>query len=44
MPAAGHDMSAAAYDASHHMSIWALPAADHDMSAAAYEAIRANSK
>ena len=44
LPAAGHDMSAAAYVATHPTSTWALPAAGHDMSAAAYEAIRASSK
>ncbi len=44
MPTAGHDMSAAAYDATHPTSIWALLAAGHDMSAAAYEAIRASSR
>jgi hypothetical protein len=44
MPTAGHDMSAAAYDATRPTSIWTLLAASHDMSAAAYDAIRANSK
>lgn len=44
MPTAGHDMSAAAYDATHPSSIWTPLAAGQDMSAAAYEAIRANSR
>ena len=44
MPIAGHDMSAAAYDATHPTSIWAPLAAGQDMSAAAYEAMRANSR
>ena len=44
LPTAGHDMSAAAYEAIHLTSIRALPAAGHDMSAAAYEAIRRSSK
>jgi hypothetical protein len=35
---AGHDMSAAAYAATHPTSIRALPTAGHDMSAAAYAA------
>ena len=44
LPAAGLDMSAAAYIATHPTSIWLLPTAGHDMSAAAYEAFRASSR
>jgi hypothetical protein len=44
LPTAGHDMSAAAYDATHPMSIRVLPTAGHDMSAAAYDAMHGDSK